>query len=700
MEKKRFMKRIPTIYKIISACMILLILVFVGLNLAEGKNVLLNDPVVSADASETTNDNTVTTGTQTDRFTIGDFTYTVTNVDAKTACITDMKPSDNTTKLVIPETVSYNGTTYSVTDINVDNKSAQYEKVETITIPSSVTGKLLITSTKLKDVLPEESNTLERPYLVPFPNLKKVIFLGKVAPKSIDIFSYLSYNDMIYYVPSGAEAAYEAVSSKSFSQPTVSRYDGDNGNLYQEYKVAPVIVSDARTNPEPHLFQTKYGAYVVTDNVATGKGTAALIKGKELIRRYNYKTPDSGRFIYPEWDDFTIESEVVFGSYRYTVTSMKSGALLDFKKITMLTIPDTITEMEKDSIYAGDFLNFVFFSKNCKTISDNIFNSGENGARNGIVIYVPSGVAKLEGTFKTIHINQLYLPKGISVPKNLTKASDKIVYYDKTDSTNLKNTIKISSNKVTAVIGSSLKLNAKNSNNAIKDTIHFAGMDPSIAAVSDLGVITPKHKGTTYILAFSERTGAHQLLQVTVKDATFKKGIFTYRINYSKTLEVTVISVEPSKSMKVLTIPSSVEYKGKKYLVTQICAGDYVIDEYSWYNYTPKSGFPRVYDTLVPLISDKNAKYCNITEVVMPSTIKRTVSNLGNLPNLKKIIFKGTTAPTLIALSDQNYKTATIYVPSKALAAFQKTTWRKGNYEEFVLYNGYSKESNIRLKTY
>jgi hypothetical protein len=163
---------------------------------------------------------------------------------------------------------------------------------------------------------------------------------------------------------------------------------------------------------------------------------------------------------------------------------------------------------------------------------------------------------------------------------------------------------------------------------------------------------------------------------------------------------VAVISCEPTKSLKVLNIPASVEYKGKKYTVTQVCAGDYVIDEYNWWGYTSELGFPRVYDTLVPLISDKNAKNSNITEVVFPSTIKRNVASLGNLTKLKKIVFKGTKAPALIAFSDQNYNTAIIYVPSKALTAYKKTTWRKGNYEEFVYYNVYSEKSKIKLKTY
>lgn len=253
------------------------------------------------------------------------------------------------------------------------------------------------------------------------------------------------------------------------------------------------------------------------------------------------------------------------------------------------------------------------------------------------------------------------------------------------------------------MVGTTKKINAADSNSKIKDTIHYISMDPGVAAVSDKGVITPKHKGTAYVLVFSEATGAHQLIQVNVENKTFTQGIFTYRINYSSKPEVTVISCKPAKTMKVLTIPASVVYKGKKYTVTQVCAGDYVIDEYNWqntsYSQLFKSGYLRENDTTVPLISEEDAKGSNITEVIFPSTIKRTTSSLGNLTKLTKIIFKGTTAPSLIALSEQNYNMAALYVPAKALTAYKKTNWKWSS--NGVKYSGsYSKKSIINLKTY
>jgi hypothetical protein len=366
----------------------------------------------------------------------------------------------------------------------------------------------------------------------------------------------------------------------------------------------------------------------------------------------------------------------------------------------MLTIPDTITEMYPNSIYAGNYLNYVFFSRNCNTITSDIFNSGENGAQNGVLFYAPAGVTKLDVDYRNNKISQIYLPKEISVTKNLSKACSKIVYYSKSSVNAPDNVIKVSSNSITASICGTKKITASNSNSKLKDTLHYISMDPGVASVSDKGTITPKHKGTAYLLVFSEVTGAHQLIQVNVKDTTFTKGIFTYRLNYSSTPEVTVISCKPTKSMKTLTIPSFVEYKGKKYTVTQVCAGDYVIDQYNWWTYTAKAGFPRLYDWEKPLISDTNAKGCNITEVVFPSTIKRTVANIGNLAKLKKLVYKGTKAPTCIAMSEQNIKNATVYVPAKALSAFKKTVWKWKVGENEYSANGYFKDSKIKLETY
>ena len=630
----------------------------------------------------------------------GEYTFSIISEIDKTACITGMKPNKNKTGLIIPKTVSNNGTAYKVTAINFDNKTKQYKKVKSITIPASVTGKVLITSTDLQGTLPKEAKLKAHPYCVPFPNLKKVIFLGKTAPKSIEIFSYLSYNDMIYWVPSGSEAAYVAVSKPSLQQPVMRFYDFDDICPYKEYSVAPVIVSDTLTSPEPHLFQTNNGVYLVTKSAADGKGTVALIKCKKLISKYKFVTPDSVNFVYPKWDDYTIETKAVTGSYQYTVTALQTGALLDFRNITMLTIPDTITKMYPNCIYAGDYLNYVFFSKNCKTITGNIFNSGENGAQNGLLFYVPSAVTKLDGDYSHNKINQIYLPYVINASKNWYKACSEIVYYNKSSVDALDNVIKVSSNRVTVSIGSTKKITASNSNTKLFDILHYISMDPGVASVSDKGVITPKHKGTAYLLVFSEVTGAHQLIQVSVKDTTFTEGIFTYRIDYSSTSEVTVISCKPTKSMKTLTIPSSVQYNGKKYSVTQVCAGDYIIDQYNWHAYTAKAGFPRLYDWEKPLISATNAKNCSITEVVFPSTIKRTVANIGNLTKMKKIVYKGTKAPICIAMSEQNIKKATVYVSAKGLSTYKKTVWKWKEGDNEISSNGYLKESKIKLITY
>lgn len=687
MGKKQLQRGLPGLVKISLFSLILLFLAINGISALTGNDT--NETDIKAEAA--VNDG------QSAAFTVGAFSYTVVNENDKTVCITGIKPEADTKELVIPNQVTLQGSSYTVTDINFDSQSEQFEQIKTIQIPASITGKIWIGSSKLNGVLPQEADTLERPYCVPFPALEKVTFLGKTAPQAIYILSYLSGQDMIYQVPSGSEAAYEAVSQKSFSQPVLSIYDYEGDHTYMQYAVAPVIVSDTAANPEPHLFQTDKGIYMVTGSAAEGKGTAALILCRKLVGRYGYSTPDSGQYSYPVWDDYTIESEAAYKTYQYTVTYMKTGALLGFRTITMLTIPDTITEMEPNSIYAGNYLNFVFFSKNCKTISSDVFNSGENGAQNIAVFYVPTGVERLEGTFSSLHISQLYLPKGVKVSAKVTKACDKAVYYTGAGS-DTKNSIELSTNKITAVVGTKKQIGASNTDKSFKDSLHYVSMDPGIASVTDSGMITPKHQGTAYILVFSEAAGAHQLIQTTVKNSVFTKGTFTYRINYSSKPEVTLISCQPAKSAKKLQIPSSVTYQGKTYQVTQICAGDYVVNSIDP-DYSLTKGYQRIYATEVPLIADQTAKSSNITEVIIPATVKRTTASLGNLPKLKKIVFKGTTAPSLIALSTQNYNNAVLYIPKKAYTTYQKTNW-KWKTDNAEYFSKYLKSSNIKLKAY
>ena len=72
-------------------------------------------------------------------FTQGDFTYTVTDEDAKTVSIAKAEAATLTGALVIPTSVSNNAVTYTVTSI-ADYGFSSNEDITEVTIPNTVTS--------------------------------------------------------------------------------------------------------------------------------------------------------------------------------------------------------------------------------------------------------------------------------------------------------------------------------------------------------------------------------------------------------------------------------------------------------------------------------------------------------------------------------------------------------------------------------
>lgn len=632
-------------------------------------------------------------------FTVDKISYEIIDTTTHSVRVVGFSDSLNSETISIPNTVQYNQTDYTVTELIYDSLSATYPSVKEIIVPNTLTGKFIIKNSYITE---HEYNTNgdDNPKPMPFPNLSKITFLGDTSPTEISVMSYLNGSDMVYHVPSGSEIAYALV-SKPYKYATLGwldRIDGDS--TYITYDIDPVIYSDQISNPEPHLFTTEYGVYVVTNSASNGNGTVTLVKALNLIRTYQYKTPDSGYFTYPNWDDYTIETTAAYNNeYQYTVTTLGQGSLLQ-QKPTMLTIPDTITKMDTHCINSAE-LKFLFLSKNCLTISDSIFNGGEEDDEI-CLIYVPDGVKKISSNaFSSVRGGTLMLSKGTNITKSsISKRFDSVTYYQKKSSDILATGLKVPASKISVSISTTKNIGITTKNKKSTEKIHYISMDNSTAKISSSGKITPKHQGTNYIVAVSELTGQHALIQVKVKDKTFKSGIFTYRINYDTKNTVTIIDCTPKKSTTTLTFPSTVKYNKKTYTVTQVMAGKSIIDRDQHYLYTAKKGYKRTYDYETPLIKDSIAANLKITKVVYPSSISMQVSNLGNLKSLKKIVFKGSKAPSLISLPENTFKKAKIYVPKKYLSSYKNTSWRYGSNTEYTYYHKWNKGSIIRFITY
>lgn len=629
-------------------------------------------------------------------FTADDYIYTVLSSSDKTVAFTGIAGEITATTITIPKTVIYENETYTVTSVDYDSKYQLFDSVTSIVVPESVTEEFVITNSLIN-----ESMFLEHsePDLVPFPYLTDITFLSATAPKKISILTYLAGYALTYHVPDGSEASYEAI-AESNQQLLPDRYDAiDGDSTYKAIDIKPVIVSSSQPEKESELFSTEYGVYLVTKSAADGQGEVTLIDSKKLVPVKEYETEGNMIYVRPYWGEYTMESEVSYKNYDYTVTGLGKNALAGIQ-VAVLTIPDTITQMEDHCIDATD-LKAIFFSANCRTIPAKVFITGENDA-NLALIYFPATVTELKENALSCVVTA-----NLVVPKNAKHASTE---YNKcnivTETTTSSNDVEASGltvpkDTLTTKISQTKSLGVTIENTNSTEAMMYVSLDNGTAKVSQKGVVTPKHKGTGYIVAFTSRSGKHSMMKVTVKDTTFTSGIYTYRVNYDTKATVTIIGCSPKSSTTKLVFPSTVTYNKKKYTVTQIMAGDSMMDESRVFEYTGKNGYPRTYDYQAPLIAAKTAKKSNITEIVIPATVKLQVSNLGELPKLKIIRFKGTTVPTFISMTKSVLSNATVYIPKKAITAYKKTTWQVIlSDSEWRTYTGWEKKSKYVLKTY
>lgn len=655
--------------KSIKFIIVLLILMFI----------FKDNKIVKADSSQT--------------FTVDGYQYTVTNKTKKTVKFIGLQDGISTKEIVIPESVTYGNKIYTVTSVYVEGCSKNSDKVKSIIVPKSLKGEFIITASKEQIKKSTEFDNLDVSVLdIPYINLEKVTFLGTVAPSKISIMIDLKEKPLDYYVPSQSEAAYEAVSCPN-TKCMIDQYDMlDSDHTYKWLEIAPRIISESRPNPEATLFATEYGLYQVIESAVGRKGKVALLNSKKLIPVLADETPNE----YDEYNgEYTLESEVNYGEYQYSVTKLAKNAIHWSIKGEILTIPDTITQMDDHAINAY-CTKAIFFSKNCKTIPSKLFICGEE-AKDICFMYIPNTVSKIEkDAFQGVKAQYIF------VPQNATYSASELKKYGTVIVTNKKkeivsNGIKVA-DKFNVQISKNKSVNACCYNKNATEKIWYISIDNSTFKVSNTGIITPKHKGEDYLVVLAENSGEHKSSKVVVKDMVFTNGIYTYRMNYDTNPTVTIIDCKPNSTMKKLIIPSTVTYKNKKYTVTQIVAGDSIITD-KWL-YTGEKGYSRTYDYAEPLIKNDIAKKLKVDEIVIPATVTLHVSYFGNLPKLKIIRFKGTKAPKSISTSYKMVKQVTFYIPKKSYANYKKMTYQIKDLEHGTTYTGWEKASGFQLKMY
>lgn len=618
----------------------------------------------------------------------GTYTYQIASEAQQTVTLTGSIEELSQRNVIFPSQVEHNGIKYTITSIQFDAMYRKQEQVQTLTFPDTIVDEVSFFNQSQFD----ESD-------FSFPNLTKVTFTGTMLPSKINLSFTVTDHDILIEVPAGQETMYE-----SLLQPlhllvmdSLDLIDGDDTYTYMDIK--PVVISSVKTDYEPTVFSNENGTYLVTESGVSKTGEVKLLYAKKAIIQSKYTKMEPMRSSTQYWGESTFATDVTFNNnYHYTVTSLATGSLRDIKT-SVLSIPDTITSIDEYAINPK-FLKAIFLSKNCTTLSDRIFGMEEEDAELALV-YVPSTVKTIESdAFSGIHADTILLSKLSSANQSMLKKQfTNIIYFSKQQNDVVSNALTAEST-ITTYVGTPKQLSVKATNSKSTDTIRYISLDNGTALVSKAGKVTPKHNGNGYILAYSTLSGEHTLIRVKVKDRTFTRGIFTYRINYSKTNDVTVIECKPNKNTKTITIPSSVTYKGTKYSVTQVLAGKSILDSDFYYDYTGKNGYPRTYDYETPLISDSIAKNSKLEKIIIPSSVTLKVGFFGNLKNLKTITFKGNKAPSLLILKEASTNNITLEVPKKAVANYKKTKYFMIGEDYTARYDGWSKKLGLTMKTY
>lgn len=564
----------------------------------------------------------------------------------------------------IPGKAVINEKEYTVSLVDIDYEYYANEKYT-----------MFYNSVKKLNIADDFIGTLKNPEYA-FQNLNTVEFYGKKTPEKVMISisnrSIKNRKHFLFIVPKGTENAYEKVIEFSIFYSVVS-------DLYEfDIELTPPIVSDNAKDIEYTIFAIDGFIYNVIESAKNGVGKVRLFGITDWRLKKDY---------------LELPEKVSYNGYSYKLTSLRKYSLIG-SGARVVVVPDTVTDMES-CVFDQD-VELLFLSKNCKVIpSALITNTFEDGVYTNIrFVHVPEGVTTLSdyalactptntssiilpSTIKKVGKQSLYAFKLVTFlnKKPLDKVASAINKGTtvKVNESAIKTFKKVLGNKISVVAAKNivktkdLTVNNKEIKiNTIKtatikatltkgsnETIYWLSTNPDIVEVSSKGVITPKKAGTAYVVAYTRTSGKHKAVKVTVTEATFDDGIFTYRITNPSKKTVTLCEVRPDASVKTLTIPETVKYKNVKYTVTDVVAN-------------PDK-------TSIPLIPEK---YSNnkIKKIIFPKSITGKVGYLGVLKSIESITFNGKSAPEVI--SDW-YKDggilawqAVIYVPQGCINSY------------------------------
>ena len=296
-------------------------------------------------------------------FTQGDFTYTVTDEDAKTVSIAKAEAATLTGAVIIPSSVTYETVTYTVTSI-ADYGFYSNEDITEVTLPSTVTsigeGAFWYCSKLTTITLPSTLTTIGNAAFFFCSSLASFSVPGSVTTIGSSVFDNCSIPDFTF------EASNTAITCNSGIPCT--------NHLYLYRDITPGVEPISNT-----IKSLTIGTHVTTiyNNMFVGSQYLNSIDFSEatgLTSIGDYAFYNCGNYVPTEPGEASVPNLTTIDLSNTKVESIGEGAFYSCSKLTTITLPSTLTTIGNAAFFFCSSLASFSVPGSVTTIGSMVFD--------------------------------------------------------------------------------------------------------------------------------------------------------------------------------------------------------------------------------------------------------------------------------------------------------------------------------------
>ena len=296
-------------------------------------------------------------------FTQGDFTYTVTDEDAKTVSIAEAEAATLTGAITIPSSVTYETVTYTVTSI-ADYGFSSNEGITEVTIPNTVTsigeGAFRDCSKLTTITLPSTLTTIGNSAFFSCSSLASFSVPASVTTIGSQVFDYCSIPTFTF------EASNTAITCNSIIPCTNHLY------LYRDVNREGELTTGA-------IKALTIGAHVTTIYNSMFVGSQYLnsidfSKATGLTSIGDYAFYNCGSYVPTKPEETPVPNLTTIDLSNTKVTSIGEGAFYYCSKLTTITLPSTLTTIGNYAFWNCSSLTSFSVPGSVTTIGAQVFD--------------------------------------------------------------------------------------------------------------------------------------------------------------------------------------------------------------------------------------------------------------------------------------------------------------------------------------